>query len=78
MTTPRDVACNELVELLTAYLEGALTAGEVAAVEAHLRDCELCRIYLDQLRATITALGAVPTPALSDETVAALLAAFGR
>ena len=39
MTTPRDVACNELVELLTAYLEGALPAGEVAAVEAHLRDC---------------------------------------
>ena len=34
--TPRDIACIELVELLTDYLEGALRPDEVAAVEAHL------------------------------------------
>ena len=74
--TPRDIACNELVELLTEYLEGALPPDEVAALEEHLRDCELCQTYLDQLRATITALGSVPTPTLSDDTIDALLATF--
>ncbi|HWM06332.1 MAG TPA: zf-HC2 domain-containing protein [Actinophytocola sp.] len=74
--TPRDIACNELVELLTEYLEGVLPADEVAAAEQHLRDCELCQTYLDQLRATITALGSVPTPTLSDDTIDALLATF--
>jgi hypothetical protein len=67
--TSRDIACNELVELLTEYLEGALAADEVAAVAEHLRDCELCQTYLDQLRATITALGSLPTPTLSDDTI---------
>jgi anti-sigma factor RsiW len=74
--TPRDIACNELVELLTEYLEGALAADEVAAVAEHLRDCELCQTYLDQLRATITVLGSLPTPTLSDDTIDALLATF--
>jgi anti-sigma factor RsiW len=63
--TPRDVACSELVELLTDYLEGALPPAEVAAVDAHLAQCPACRRYLDQLRATITALGSVPVQTLS-------------
>lgn len=74
--TPRDVACNELVELLTEYLEGALPAGEVAAVQAHLQDCDLCQTHLDQLRTTITALGSVPTPTLAGDSIDALLVAF--
>ena len=58
--TPRDVACIELVELLTDYLEGALPADEVAAVEAHLETCPASATYLAQLRTTIRALGTVP------------------
>ena len=76
--TPRDIACNELVELLTEYLEGALPPAEVVAVEEHLRGCDACQRYLDQLRTTIGLLGSVPTPTLSDDTVDALLAAFQR
>jgi anti-sigma factor RsiW len=76
--TPRDIACNELVELLTEYLEGTLPPDEVAAVEEHLRGCEACQTYLDQLRATITALGSATVPNLPDAGVDALLAAFGR
>jgi anti-sigma factor RsiW len=76
--TPRDIACNELVELLTEYLEGALPPDEVAAVDEHLRGCEPCRTYLDQLRATIAALGSVPVPTISDDTLDELLAAFRR
>lgn len=74
--TPRDVACRELVELLTDYLEGALTPDEVAAVERHLALCDGCQVYLDQLRLTIDALGSVPVETLSDDAVDALLKAF--
>lgn len=74
--TPREIACNELVELLTEYLEGALPPDEVAVVEEHLRGCEPCRVYLAQMRATIDALGRVPVETLSDEACDVLLAAF--
>ncbi|MFL6079899.1 MAG: anti-sigma factor family protein [Ornithinibacter sp.] len=74
--SPRDVACQELVELLTDYLEGALTPGEVAAVDRHLALCEGCRTYLDQLRLTVDALGSVTVQSLSDDAVDALLTAF--
>lgn len=74
--TPRDIACIELVELLTDYLEGALPPGEVAAVEAHLQACAGCRNYLAQMRATIEAVGTVPVETLSDEAYDTLLTAF--
>ena len=74
--TPRDVACIELVELLTDYLEGALPPDEVAAVEAHLQTCPPCRTYLAQLRTTIRALGMVPVETLSNEAYDTLLVAF--
>jgi anti-sigma factor RsiW len=73
---PRDIACVEIVELLTEYLEGSLPPDEVAAIDEHLRGCAACRRYLDQLRTTVVALGSLPRPTLSDDTVDALLAAF--
>ena len=74
--TPRDIACIELVELLTDYLEGALPPDEAVAVEAHLETCEKCRTYLEQMRATIRALGSVPVETLPDEAYDTLLTAF--
>jgi anti-sigma factor RsiW len=74
--TSREIACIELVELLTEYLEGALPPDEVAAVESHLAGCAACRRYLDQMRATIAALGSVPVETLSDEACDTLLEAF--
>jgi anti-sigma factor RsiW len=74
--TPRDIACIELVELLTDYLEGALPPDEVAAVEAHLETCAKCRTYLAQMKATIEALGAVTVETLADEAYDTLLTAF--
>lgn len=75
-TTPRDIACIELVELLTDYLEGVLPPDEVAAVEAHLALCPHCQVYLDQMRATIAVLGSVPVETLSVEAQDTLLDAF--
>ncbi len=78
--TPRDIACQELVELLTEYLEDALPPDEVAAIDQHLADCDACLRYLRQMRATVVALGMVPTEqvseTLSDQTVSTLLGAF--
>jgi anti-sigma factor RsiW len=47
------VSCQELVELVTDYFEGALTAAEREAVDAHLDLCPGCVTYLEQMRATI-------------------------
>ena len=54
--TADDLACRELVELITDYLEGALPAGERARFEAHLAGCRGCRTYLAQMRQTVRTL----------------------
>lgn len=71
----RDMACQEIVELVTAYFDGALRPGERRSFEAHIRACENCSAYLEQMRATITATGGLTehdiTPAMRDELMAA-------
>lgn len=68
-----EMTCQELVELVTEYLEGTLPANEAARFEDHLADCPHCRVYLDQMRHTIGALGRLPRetvpPAVLDELV---------
>jgi anti-sigma factor RsiW len=48
--------CQELVEVITAYLEGTLPEPDRTRFEEHLVVCPHCRIYLEQMRDTITAL----------------------
>ena len=57
MSATDDLSCRELVELVTEYLEGRLPAEEHARFERHLDDCAGCRVYLEQMRQTIRALG---------------------
>ncbi|MGH8893010.1 MAG: anti-sigma factor family protein [Actinomycetes bacterium] len=68
--------CEQLVELVTDYLEGALPSSLRSEVEAHLALCPGCGVYLDQMRRTIDELGAVPVDSLSPPARAALMAAF--
>ncbi|MEV0389708.1 zf-HC2 domain-containing protein [Nonomuraea sp. NPDC050643] len=68
--------CDELVELLTAYLEDALDQAERDGVQAHLASCEGCGRYLDQFRATIVALGDRPQEKLSADVRDRLMSAF--
>ena len=49
----RSIACQELVELVTGYLDDALSAAERAAVEEHLLACGNCSAYLVQMRQVI-------------------------
>jgi anti-sigma factor RsiW len=60
-----DVTCQELVETVTAYLEGMLGAAERGIFEAHLAVCEGCRTYLEQMRRTIVAVRTLSDDSLS-------------
>lgn len=51
--------CNELVELITDYLERNLAASERERFDEHLRICDGCSTYLDQMRATLDVLGRI-------------------
>ena len=53
MRTAQEITCQELVELVTDYLEGALPEDDVERFDAHLQGCPGCRAYLDQMRTTI-------------------------
>jgi anti-sigma factor RsiW len=70
------VHCQEIVELVTDYLEGVLDPDMTAEVEAHLELCDGCHIYVAQMRATIRALGKVPVATLSEAAQAELVRAF--
>jgi predicted anti-sigma-YlaC factor YlaD len=66
-----ELTCQELVELVTDYLEGALSSADVARFETHIRGCEGCQTYLQQIGLTIQTLGKLPTetidPHMRDE-----------
>jgi anti-sigma factor RsiW len=70
------MACRELVELVTDYLEDRLSLLDRARFEAHIAECEYCATYLEQMRLTIRTLGRIPEESLSADTRSALLTAF--
>ena len=59
-----ELSCQELVELVTDYLEGALPPTTRTRFEAHLSVCDGCARYLEQMRLTIAAVGR-----LTEETI---------
>ena len=71
-----DLSCQEIVELVTAYLEGDLDEDMSRAFEEHLAACPGCEMYVEQFRITIARLGEVPLETLSAETQMHLLDAF--
>ena len=71
-----ELTCKELVEIITAYLEGALPLGERERFDQHLGTCGGCRNYLDQMRQTIRLVGSLSEDALPMDTQEELLRAF--
>jgi predicted anti-sigma-YlaC factor YlaD len=55
----QELTCKELVELITDYLEAALPRADALRFEEHLAICPGCRNYLDQMRTTVSTLGAL-------------------
>jgi anti-sigma factor (TIGR02949 family) len=76
MIDPHDMMCQELVEVLTEYLDGTLSAHDVMRLEAHLGVCDECRDYLEQFRTTITVTRRVDAAALPAGLRDGLLRAF--
>ena len=76
MSFSNDLACHDLVELVTEYLEDALPSSERARFDAHLETCPGCREYLAQMRQTITELGRLPVDSIEPAIRAQLLQVF--
>lgn len=68
--------CRELVELVTAYLEGDLSSGERKRFDAHLSACDGCTMYVEQMRRTIELTGTLRLADVSHDAEEALLRAF--
>ena len=75
MTTgPMD--CNQLVELVTAYLDGSLDLDERARFDSHLLECDGCENYLQQFRSTVATVGNIPFEELDPTFRSRLITAF--
>jgi predicted anti-sigma-YlaC factor YlaD len=68
--------CHEIIELLSTYIEGGLTADDRSRVDEHLALCDGCTTYLEQMRETIRLSGMVTEEQVPEDEKTALLAAF--
>jgi predicted anti-sigma-YlaC factor YlaD len=76
ITNEEELACQELVEIVSNYLEGALPEADRERFDAHLEICEGCRRYLDQMRTTIRVVGALTEDDLDPDARDQLLQLF--
>jgi anti-sigma factor RsiW len=69
-----ELPCQQVVEMITDYLEGALSRSRRRRLEAHLAGCEHCAEYIEQMRETIRLTGRLRaqdlTPEMSEELTA--------
>jgi anti-sigma factor RsiW len=63
----RDLACQQAVALVTDYLDGVLSRRDRRRFEAHIGKCPNCLAYLEQIRLTIDATGAIDAEELTPE-----------
>jgi predicted anti-sigma-YlaC factor YlaD len=76
LTRRSDMVCQEFVEVVTSYLEGALGRRDTARLEAHLRGCEVCTEYLAQMRRTVLLTGRLTVEDIPPEGRDRLLEVF--
>ena len=72
----REMACQELVELVTAYFDGSLSRRDRRRFRAHISGCDHCTTYIDQMRQVIHASGRLTEHDIRPEAREELLAAF--
>jgi anti-sigma factor RsiW len=72
----RDLSCQEVVELVTDYLEGALDERDRERFERHLGGCDGCTAYLGQMRLTLRLAGRLEPEAIDPIFRERLVAAF--
>ena len=71
-----EMTCRELVEVVTAYVDGTLSDVARGRFEEHVMECEGCRAYLDQMRRTIELTGKLTEDGVPQPARDALLRAF--
>jgi anti-sigma factor RsiW len=76
MNTAEALSCQELVELVTDYLEGALEPADLRRFEQHIQGCGNCTTYLAQMRETIRVTGSLTPDGVSPAAERELLALF--
>jgi anti-sigma factor RsiW len=70
------MTCQQLVELVTDYLDGTLSWRDRRRFEKHIRACQWCGRYVEQMRVTIRVVGRLDAESLSPTVRSELLAAF--
>jgi anti-sigma factor RsiW len=70
------ITCQEVVELVTEYLETALPTDETELFEQHLNFCEGCVWYVQEMRAAVETVGKLREEDVPPDTKERLMAAF--
>ena len=73
-----DLACKELVEIITDYLEGTLPERDRARFDAHILTCPPCREYVAEMRTTLQLTGRLTVDSISSRARDELLRAYRR
>ena len=73
-----ELACKELVEVITDYLEGTLPERDRARFDAHILTCPPCREYVAEMRTTLQLTGRLTVDSISSSARDELLRAYRR
>lgn len=71
-----DLACQQVVRLVTDYLEGALPPADHERLERHLADCPECDTHLEQMRQTIALTGTLRVEDVPPQAMDELIRAY--
>ena len=72
----RRLSCQQMVELVTEYLDGVMEPRRRARFEAHLAGCDGCTNYVEQFRTTVTVVGRLEVDDVPEPVMAELISAF--
>lgn len=76
MDSTEEMSCQELVEVVTDYLENTLARADRERFDAHLAECPGCADYVRQMRLTLELAGKIEEDALPPDARTTLLEAF--
>jgi hypothetical protein len=76
MAEHEHISCQQVVELVTGYLDQTLPPDDASLFEQHINFCDGCDWYLDQMRTTISTVGSITEEEVPAETREKLLTAF--
>ena len=71
-----EMACQELVELVTAYFDGSLSRSDRRRFRAHISGCENCTAYVEQMRLVVETTGRLTEEDIDPRAREELLVAF--